>query len=81
LRYDKYGVPYDTTGLGGRFTGGQSALFVIRNGLQRAYRPGASGGTLTTTESVGKGFHNRQTLLGETIEQFLGRSALLLIAV
>jgi hypothetical protein len=63
LRYDKYGVPYDTTGLGGRFTGGQSAsggqaaLFGC-SGTSFAvmWNPyiGCDPSKLTTTEFVGK---------------------------
>jgi hypothetical protein len=55
LRYDKYGTPYDTYGLGGRFTGGQSGLFGISGtGFSAMWNPYAAGGTLTTTEFVGK---------------------------
>ena len=60
VRYDKYGVPYDTTGLGGRFTGGQAALFGCSGkDFNVMWQPGAGNcatGTtaLTTTELVGK---------------------------
>jgi len=60
LRYDKYGVPYDTTGLGGRFTGGQSGLFGCSGkDFSVWWSPGAGNcntatPTLTTTEFVGK---------------------------
>lgn len=60
MRYDKYGVPYDTTGLGGRFTGGQSGLFGCSGkSVDVMWQPGAGScatGTtaLTTTEFVGK---------------------------
>src|SRR5437867_2675487 len=60
LRYDKYGVPYDTTGLGGRFTGGQSALFGWSGkGFSVGFQPvardcGSASPTLTTTERVGE---------------------------
>jgi hypothetical protein len=60
IRYDKYGVPYDTTGLGGRFTGGQSALFGCSGkDFSVWWTPGAGNCTanttaLTTTEFVGK---------------------------
>jgi hypothetical protein len=60
IRYDKYGVPYDTTGLGGRFTGGQAALFGCSGGdFGVLWSPGAGNcnsgtPTLTTTEFVGK---------------------------
>ncbi|HYR87915.1 MAG TPA: TonB-dependent receptor [Terriglobia bacterium] len=68
LRYDKYGVPYDTTGLGGRFTGGQSALFGCSGkDFSVWWSPGAGdcGGaspTLTTTEFVGKHSQNPDKL-------------------
>ena len=66
LRYDKYGVPYDTTGLGGRFnggasqTGGESSLFgcsgtsfaVLWNPGVGQCQPNTT--VLTTTEFVGK---------------------------
>jgi len=60
LRYDKYGVPYDTTGLGGRFTGGQAALFGCSGkDFSVWWAPGAGNcnsatPSLTTTEFVGK---------------------------
>ena len=56
IRYDKYGVPYDSLGLGGRFTGGQSGLFGISgtNFANAQWAPYANGGSLTTTEFVGK---------------------------
>ena len=56
LRYDKYGVPYDATGLGARFTGGQSALFGISGTdfSNSMWTPGVNNGSLTTTEFVGK---------------------------
>jgi len=63
LRYDKYGVPYDTTGLGGRFngglstTGGEGSLFGC-SGTSFAvmWNPnvGCDPTKLTTTEFVGK---------------------------
>ena len=61
IRFDKYGVPYDTTGLGGRFTGGQSALFGCSGSdFSVMWNPNvgncnSSNPTLTTTEFVGKG--------------------------
>lgn len=56
LRYDKYGTPYDSLGLGGRFTGGQSGLFGISgtNFANAMWAPGAANGSLTGTEFVGK---------------------------
>ena len=56
LRYDKYGTPYDSYGLGGRFTGGQSALFGI-SGTSFAnawWAPGIMNGSPTGLEFVGK---------------------------
>ncbi len=56
LRYDKYGTPYDSYGLGGRFTGGQSALFGI-SGTSFAngwWSPGIMNGSPTGIEFVGK---------------------------
>jgi hypothetical protein len=64
LRYDKYGTPYDTFGLGGRFTGGQSALFGISGkDFSAMWNPYATGGTLTTTEFVGKHSPNPDKLI------------------
>jgi hypothetical protein len=56
LRYDKYGTPYDSLGLGGRFTGGQSGLFGISgtNFANALWAPGVANGSPTTTEFVGK---------------------------
>jgi hypothetical protein len=64
LRYDKYGTPYDTYGLGGRFTGGQSALFGISGtDFNAMWNPFATGGQLTTTEFVGKHSPNPDKLI------------------
>ncbi|MEP6963645.1 MAG: hypothetical protein ABI995_16310, partial [Acidobacteriota bacterium] len=56
VRYDKYGTPYDSLGLGGRFTGGQAGLFGISgtNFANSMWAPYASSGALTSTEFVGK---------------------------
>jgi hypothetical protein len=63
LRYDKYGVPYDTTGLGGRFAGGlsknggEAALFGCSGtSFNVMWNPtvGCDPTKLTTTEFVGK---------------------------
>jgi hypothetical protein len=65
LRYDKYGVPYDTTGLGGRFTGGQSALFGCSgSSFDVMWNPnaGCDLSKLTTTEFVGKHSPNPEKL-------------------
>ncbi|MEO8098227.1 MAG: carboxypeptidase-like regulatory domain-containing protein [Acidobacteriota bacterium] len=56
LRYDKYGTPYDSLGLGGRFTGGESGVFGISgtNFANAMWAPYANSGKLSTTEFVGK---------------------------
>lgn len=64
VRYDKYGVPYDSFGLGGRFFstfgGGQAGLFGCSGGNFNAlWSPGAgnctvNGGSLVQAEFVGK---------------------------
>ena len=63
LRYDKYGVAYDSFGLGGRFSGGkagqggQAALFGCSGGgFDVMFNPnvGCDPTKLTTTEFVGK---------------------------
>jgi len=67
LRYDKYGVPYDASGLGGRFAGGragvggQAALFGCSgSNFDALWNPnaGCDPTKLTTTEMVGKGSPN-----------------------
>jgi len=67
LRYDKYGVHYDNTGLGGRFngglstTGGEGSLFGCSGTSFAAMRNpniGCDPTKLTTTEFVGKGSPN-----------------------
>jgi hypothetical protein len=55
LRFDWFGVPYMQQGLAGRPLGGQAGLFGI-SGTSFAnamWRPGASGGSLTTAQFVG----------------------------
>jgi hypothetical protein len=55
LRYDKYGTPYDASGLGVRPKGGQSALFGISGtDFSALWRPGADAGSLTLIELAGK---------------------------
>jgi hypothetical protein len=64
MRYDKYGVPYDSFGLGGRFTssfgGGQAGLFGCSGGgFNVLWQPGAgncgsASPSLTQAEFVGK---------------------------
>jgi hypothetical protein len=59
LRYDKYGVPWEASGLAGRATGGQSGLFGISGkDFSALWRPGATGGALTTFELIGKNSPN-----------------------
>ena len=59
LRYDKYGVPYEASGIAGRPKGGQAGLFGISGTNFSALRnPYASGGTLSTIELVGKNSPN-----------------------
>ena len=63
VRYDKYGTPYESHGLGGRFTGGrlgiggEAALFGCSGGnFSAMWNPyiGCDTSKLTTTEFVGK---------------------------
>src|SRR5882762_1810120 len=55
VRYDWYGVAYDNFGLTAAPIGGSSALFGISGtGYDAQWRPGASGGSLTTLQLVGK---------------------------
>lgn len=65
LRYDKYGTPYDSLGLGGRFKGGQSGLFGISgtNFANAQWAPYANSGALTTSEFVGKFSPNPDKLI------------------
>ncbi len=60
LRYDKYGTPYESNGLGGRYTGGPAGLFGI-SGTSFAngwMSPGIMNGSPTGIEFVGKGSPN-----------------------
>ena len=72
LRYDKYGVAYDSFGLGGRFTGGvagtggQGALFGCSGkDFNALWNPnaGCDPSKLTTTEFVGKNSPNPDKLI------------------
>jgi hypothetical protein len=64
LRYDKYGTPYDTTGLGGRPKGGQTGLFGISGrDFSAMWNPNAAGGALTTVELAGKHSPNPDVLI------------------
>jgi hypothetical protein len=59
LRYDWYGAPYQTTGLGGRTVGGQAGLFGISGtSFANTGTPYANTGALTTTVFVGPGSPN-----------------------
>jgi hypothetical protein len=64
LRYDKYGSPYDRTGLASRPKGGQSGLFGVSGTDHGAlYGPGATGGALTVFEYAGKHSPNPSVLV------------------
>ena len=64
VRYDKYGTPYDTTGLGGRPKGGQSSLFGISGkDFGAMWNPNAASGSLTTVELAGKHSPNPDVLV------------------
>ncbi|HEV8416731.1 MAG TPA: carboxypeptidase-like regulatory domain-containing protein [Bryobacteraceae bacterium] len=64
LRYDFFGVPYESNGLGGRFTGGQAGLFGISGtGFANTGTPYTNNGKLTTTEFVGKDSANPGTTI------------------
>jgi hypothetical protein len=55
VRYDWYGVAYDNFGLTAAPVGGSKALFGISGtGYEAQWRPGATGGSLTTLQLVGK---------------------------
>ncbi len=59
LRYDKYGVPWDSDGLAGYINGGQAGMFGISGtGYDALWDPYASGGALTTVRMVGKNSPN-----------------------
>jgi hypothetical protein len=60
LRFDFFGAPYIEQGLAGRPQGGQAGLFGL-SGTSFAnamWRPGATGGALTTAQFVGPGSPN-----------------------
>jgi len=55
LRYDKYGVPYDITGMGQRPLGGEAALFGISGtDFNAMWNPFAKSGSLSRVEPAGK---------------------------
>src|SRR6185503_15257394 len=63
LRYDKYGVPYDVTGMGQRPLGGEAALFGISGtNFNAMWNPYATGGSLSRVEAAGKHSPNPDVL-------------------
>ncbi|MBI2150768.1 MAG: TonB-dependent receptor, partial [Acidobacteria bacterium] len=64
LRVDKYGVPYDSSGLGVRPKGGQAGLFGSSGAdFSAMWNPNASGGSPTVLEFAGKSSPNPDTLI------------------
>ena len=64
LRYDKYGVPYDITGMGQRPLGGEAALFGISGtDFNAMWNPFANAGSLSRVEAAGKHSPNPNTLV------------------
>jgi hypothetical protein len=64
VRYDKYGSPYDRTGLGVHPKGGQAGLFGISGTNHSAlFNPRATGGSLTVFEFAGKHSPNSSELI------------------
>src|SRR5215475_7383807 len=64
VRYDVYGTPYDSTGMGVKPIGGQAALFGISGkDFSARFRPGASGGSPTIIGFAGKNSPNADTLI------------------
>ena len=64
LRYDFFGTPYESNGLGGRFKGGQAGLFGISGtSFANTGTPYTNNGSLTTTEFVGKDSANPGTTI------------------
>jgi hypothetical protein len=64
LRYDKYGTPYDKTGLGVRPKGGQAGLFGISGkDFNAMWNPYATGGSPTLVEFAGKHSPNPGALI------------------
>ena len=63
LRYDKYGVPYDLTGMATRVKGGEAGFFGISGtNFSALWNPNATGGSLTTVEPAGKHSPNPSVL-------------------
>ena len=64
VRYDIYGTPYDSTGMGVKPIGGQAALFGISGrDFSARFRPGANGGSPTIIGFAGKNSPNADTLI------------------
>jgi hypothetical protein len=64
VRYDVYGTPYDSTGMGVKPIGGQAALFGISGkDFGARFRPGAGGGSPTIIGFAGKDSPNAGTLI------------------
>lgn len=56
LRYEYYQVPYDKNGKTAATVGGQAGLFGISGTDETAmFRPGATGGSLSRVELIGRG--------------------------
>jgi hypothetical protein len=63
LRYDKYGVPYDLTGMATRVKGGEAGFFGISGtNFGALWNPYATGGSLTNVEPAGKHSPNPSVL-------------------
>ncbi|PYS34212.1 MAG: hypothetical protein DMG14_30090, partial [Acidobacteria bacterium] len=64
VRYDLYGTPYDSTGMGVKPIGGQAALFGSSGkDFSARFRPGATGGSPTIIGFAGKHSPNADTLI------------------
>jgi len=64
IRYDKYGTPYDKSGLGVRPKGGQAGLFGISGkDFSALWNPYAAAGSPTLVEFAGKHSPNPNTLI------------------
>jgi hypothetical protein len=61
VRYDFYGVPYESNGLMAMPIGGNAALYGI-SGPNGLWTPGASGGAMTRVQFAGKGSPNPDAL-------------------
>jgi hypothetical protein len=64
IRYDRFGVPYDLSGMGQRPRGGEAGMFGISGtGFDALWDPFATGGSLTTAEPAGKHSPNPDVLV------------------